>query len=320
MDHYQRSLLNTFNAHLLDRASHHRLDDRWIDDRLADQDTKLAPLWQLKNLVHGVDVLSPVFLSSTEIQGIKTVYPPIFLGLENDRAFFAIVLTPEESPPTGLTRLGTFQDLRQSAPLLKPGDASLLAYARAIVYWHTRHRFCGDCGSPTVVREAGHMRECINPDCAQRHFPRTDPAIIVLVTREDRCLLGRKPSWPRGLYSTIAGFVEPGECIEHAVLREVREETGIEVAGMHYQSSQPWPFPSSLMLGFRAYASSTSICVGQDELEDARWVSRAELHDGLVSGTIRLPMDISISYRLIEGWYNEGDLGLLADARARTEG
>ena len=163
------------------------------------------------------------------------------------------------------------------------------------------------------------MRECANPDCAQRHFPRTDPAIIVLVTHRDRCLLGRKPSWPRGLYSTIAGFVEPGECIEHAVQREVLEEAGIEVAEMHYQSSQPWPFPSSLMLGFRARASSTSICVGQDELEDARWVSRIELRHDLMSGTIRLPADISISYRLIEGWYNEGHLGLLVDAQARAE-
>jgi NAD+ diphosphatase len=163
------------------------------------------------------------------------------------------------------------------------------------------------------------MRECTNPDCAQRHFPRTDPAIIVLVTHKDHCLLGRKPSWPPGLYSTIAGFVEPGECIEHAVQREVREETGIEVTEMHYQSSQPWPFPSSLMLGFRACASSTSICVGKDELEDALWISRDGLRGRLTSGTLRLPTDISISHRLIEGWYNEGHMGLLADVRTRAE-
>ena len=319
MDHYQRSLLNTFNTHQLDRASHRRLDDHWINDRLADPTTRLLPVWQLKTLVSGSDALSPVFLSSPEAQDIRTAYPPILLGLENDCAFFALALSEEDRPPGILTQLGTFQDLRQSAPLLTPGNASLVAYARAIVYWHSRHRFCGDCGSPTTVREAGHMRECTNPDCAQRHFPRTDPAIIVLVTHQDRCLLGRKPSWPPGMYSTIAGFVEPGECIEHAVQREVREETGIEVAGMHYQSSQPWPFPSSLMLGFRADASSTAIHVGQDELEDALWISRDELYDRLVSGTIRLPTDISISRRLIEGWYDEGHLGALADVQTKAE-
>ena len=165
-------------------------------------------------------------------------------------------------------------------------------------------RFCGNCGSQTAIREGGYMRVCTNDDCGQRHFPRMDPAIIVLVTCGERCLLGRKPVWPEGMYSTIAGFVEPGESIEDAVVREVREETGVEVAEMCYRSSQPWPFPTSLMLGFRARAKSEAIRVEQDELEDARWFTRAEMQEALDQDRLRLPPAISISRRLIEDWFD----------------
>jgi NAD+ diphosphatase len=245
---------------------------------------------------------------------VDGVLSPTFLGLHDDRAYFAVDLPA--SPDTvsdGLALLGEFQELRQVATLLATADAAILAHARAMAYWHQRHRYCGDCGSPTESREAGYLRVCSNPQCGQHHFPRSDPAIIVLVESGDRCLLGRKPSWPKGLYSTIAGFVEPGESIEQAVIREVSEETGVRVGEIDYQSSQPWPFPSSLMLGFRATAADPTISVDQNELQDAQWFTRGEIRSGLLEGRMRLPTHISVSHRLIEGWFDEGECGALKD-------
>jgi NAD+ diphosphatase len=154
---------------------------------------------------------------------------------------------------------------------------------------------------------------CTNDACGRHHFPRIDPAIIVLVTSGERCLLGRKPEWPPKRYSTLAGFVEPGESLEAAVVREVREETSVEVESIHYFASQPWPFPSSLMLGFRAEAASDGIDVGEDELEDARWFTRQEMRDSIADGTLKLPFHLAISYHLIESWYDAGGLGPLRD-------
>jgi NAD+ diphosphatase len=180
-----------------------------------------------------------------------------------------------------------------------------------MTYWHHRHRFCGVCGSPTDSIEGGFQRLCANPDCGHRHFPRTDPAIIVLVTSGERGLLGRQPSWPKGMYSTIAGFVEPGETLEDAVIREVREETNIELCRVHYHSSQPWPFPSSLMLGFSAQAASSEIRVDEYELENACWFTREELTRKLLANVLRLPSPMSISFRLIEDWFDAGSCGPL---------
>lgn len=157
------------------------------------------------------------------------------------------------------------------------------------------------------------MRVCTNSQCGQFHFPRTDPAIIVLVQCGERALLGRKPMWPEGLYSCISGFVEPGETLEDAVMREVCEETHVEIKAMTYHSSQPWPFPSSLMLGFSAEAASGTIRVDEEELENARWFSRQGIRDGLERGTFRLPSPVSVSFRLIEDWFNAGELGRLRD-------
>jgi len=195
--------------------------------------------------------------------------------------------------------------------LLDEHDCALLAYAKAMVYWHDRHRFCGDCGSPTVSVDGGFMRVCTDEQCGQQQFPRTDPAIIVLVTSGNRCLLGRQPSWPKGMYSTLAGFVEPGESLEATVIREVREETGVEVAEMRYFASQPWPFPSSLMLAFTAQAASETIHLGQDELEHARWFTREEMRDMLQQGTLKLPFKLAISFHLIENWFDAGEFASL---------
>jgi NAD+ diphosphatase len=193
------------------------------------------------------------------------------------------------------------KELRPLAPMLPADSASLLAYSRALVLWRGRHRFCGVCGAPNRPARAGHVMRCSR--CDNETFPRLDPAIIVLVTdpNGERALLGRQAAWPAGRYSTIAGFVEPGESLEDAVEREVLEETGVEVGDVEYHSSQPWPFPSSLMLGFRAVARTEAITLRDGELEDARWFTRADVE----AGHPALPPPGAISARLIDAWFYE---------------
>jgi NAD+ diphosphatase len=315
MDHYKRSSLSHFTARAMDRVSDRRRDDRWIAARLEDETTRFAPVWQSKNFFDTNEVSSPVFLFSRDVQGwIHTAESVVLLGVSGNSTYFAIGLSSEgDVPPAGLGELGRFRDLRQTALWLDEHDCALLAYAKAMTYWHHRQRFCGDCGSPTASVAGGSLRVCVNEQCGQQHFPRTDPAVIVLVASGDRCLLGRQPSWPAGMYSTLAGFVEPGESLEAAVMREVREETGIEVDEIRYFSSQPWPFPSSLMLGFTAQAASEAIHVDRDELENVRWFTREEMRDMLKQGTLKLPFKLAISYHLIENWFDAGGLGPLKD-------
>ncbi|MFQ5610176.1 MAG: NAD(+) diphosphatase, partial [Woeseiaceae bacterium] len=204
-------------------------------------------------------------------------------------------------PP--FAELGEFHDLRFLGTVLPPDEANLAAHARALVIWHNSQMFCGVCGSSARPEAGGNYRVCMNDECRQQLFPRVDPAIIVLVSAGDRCLLGRQTSWPEGRYSTIAGFVEPGESLEDAVRREVYEETNVHVDDVRYHSSQPWPFPSSLMLGFIASATSGEIALNDGELEDAQWFTRKELR----SGFPKLPFRVSIARRLVDDWIeNDG--------------
>jgi NAD+ diphosphatase len=195
-----------------------------------------------------------------------------------------------------------FADLRQIGPRIERQEGALLALARAMMFWHSRHRYCGLCGSPTRSEEAGHVRRCTNALCSAMHFPRTDPAVIMLVTNGDRALMGRSKNFVPGMYSTLAGFVEPGESLEMAVAREVREETGIDIGPVHYHSSQPWPFPANIMLGFHAEALTTEITVDYGELEDARWYERNWLLSHVDDDSFRLPRLDSIARRLIGDW------------------
>jgi NAD+ diphosphatase len=189
-----------------------------------------------------------------------------------------------------------FVELRVVAGELPSDEAGLLAYARGLSIWRSRHRFCSACGARLLRERAGHVLRCSNANCAQEAFPRIDPAIIVMVSDGARALLGRQASWPPGRYSTIAGFVEPGESLEDAVVREVAEETGVAVHAIQYHSSQPWPFPASLMVGFQARCAPDAAIRGRcGELEDARWFTRAEIN----AGAAGLPPSHSISYRLI---------------------
>ncbi len=316
MDNHRQTVRNYYSSYSIDRASARRRDDRWLADRLDAGTTRFIPVWDQKNLFTTKgDGLEPVFLPAGDARDLLPGADSLtLLGVAGDSAYFALGLPGTGgSPPDGLATRGRFRDLRQVAPLLDERDGALLAYARAMAYWHGRHRFCGTCGSPTRSVEGGMLRVCTNTQCGQQHFPRTDPAIIVLVTCGEHCLLGRQPSWPAGMHSTIAGFVEPGESLEDTLVREVWEETGVEVKEMTYHSSQPWPFPSSLMLGFTAAAADRSLRVDQDELETAGWFTRADLLGRLQAGTLRLPSPVSVAYRLIEGWFDAGDLGRLAD-------
>jgi NAD+ diphosphatase len=307
--------MNGFGSSTLDRLSCRRKDDTWVTEKLMGAESRFLPVWHSKQLFAQGAVPSPALLSATEARDlIELAELIIFLGEDNGRTYFALGLPPLDTfLPSSVSELGSFQDLRATWGLLQPEAGTLLAYARAIVHWHSRNKFCSDCGSATESRANGHLRICTNPACGAHHFPRTDPAIIVLVYSGTTCLLGRQPTWAEGIYSTIAGFVEPGETIESAVAREVMEEAGISLAEIHYHSSQPWPFPGSIMLGFTALASSRLISLNDHELEDARWFSREDLEEGLKKGSLRLPNRISIAFRLIEDWFDSGATTYLRD-------
>jgi NAD+ diphosphatase len=234
------------------------------------------------------------------IPGDALAYLPetwAFLGRLAGQPVFAACWQADLAPDAG-----RWLDLRAAAGVLDAGQAGLLAYARALCDWRRRHRHCGRCGGRRDVRSGGHRLDC--PDCAEVVFPRTDPAIIVTVRHGDRCLLGRQPGWPARRYSTLAGFVEPGETLEAAVAREVSEEAGVRIDHCRYLGSQPWPFPTSLMLGFDAVASDARIVLGP-ELEDARWFDPDQFAQALATGAVLPPAAVSISPWLIERWYRE---------------
>ncbi|MBN1676681.1 MAG: NAD(+) diphosphatase [Kiritimatiellae bacterium] len=291
----------------LDRLSARRRDPGWLAAQMERADTRFIPVCDGDVLFHATDEGAPAYLTPEHVSRLAGTV--IFLGQAEDRAYFAIGLPAKDALPPGL---GRFEGLRQAADSLTAQDCALLALAKSMVEWHGRHRFCGDCGSPTESREAGHVRVCTRTGCGLEHFPRTDPAVIVLVGSGDRCLLGRKRGWAAGMHSAIAGFVEPGESLEQAVEREVMEETGVRVEDIRYRASQPWPFPRSLMLGFFARAANDAVRLDEDELETARWFTRAEIRDGLRDGTFKLPSNISIARRLIRDWFDQGQLGPLA--------
>ena len=292
-----------FSGQFLDRRAELRDDPQWVIAARSDPATRYVLGAGAAQLVTGGGSLEIAFLSGADplVAAARDDELTLLGWFRGARCVLVEWREPDRVPelPTG-TEL---KELRPLAPLLPADSASLLAYARALGLWKSRHRFCGSCGAPNLPARAGHVMRCSRPGCGNETFPRLDPAIIVLVTDPggERALLGRQASWPAGRYSTIAGFVEPGESLEDAVVREVAEETGVQVAQVAYDSSQPWPFPSSLMLGFHAVASTEAITLRDGELEDARWFTRADL----AAGHPALPPPGAISARLIDAWYNQ---------------
>lgn len=285
---------NTFAGAYVDRAGERRVDKAWQQQVLSEPGTVFVPVWQGRCPADETEGRAVLFRYG-DLPAPPNLDELVFLGLFRDRPAFALEV---DDPVLPAGREAAYRDLRTLGGILPPDEASLMAHARAMILWHQAQRHCGHCGSPTQVDSAGYARLCTNPECGKRIFPRVDPAIIVLVASGDSCLLGRQPNWPAGRYSTIAGFVEPGESLEEAVRREVFEETNVRLSRVCYQSSQPWPFPSALMLGFRATAESGDIVLNDGELEDARWFSRKEI----LGGFPKLPPPLSIARRLVDDW------------------
>ena len=292
---------NFYVTPTLDRVSLNRRDDAWLAHRMAEPESRLLLVWRGQNLILEAPPPAAALLSLSEGSALLAEAREIaLLGLVGERALFAADLSHREEPPA--LPGARFADLRSVGPLLAREEGGLLAYARGLMHWHQRHRFCGVCGSPTESREAGHMRRCTNPACAAEHHPRIDPAVIMRVEHQGRILLGRQKQWPVGMHSVLAGFVEPGESLEDAVRREVAEEVALRLSEVHYHSSQPWPFPSSIMLGFTAIAEGDQFRVDEHELEMARWFTREELLASPEDETFRLPRRDSIARRLVDDW------------------
>ena len=292
------SRANVYTGSPLDRAAERRTDAAFIAASLASSEALVAPVWRSQNLFRDERAR---FLSTADAQAVESDPDRwLFLGLWDARPVFALDLSHHEAPKALLAEDdGEFADIRRIGGLLPAGEASVLAYARGLIHWQSRTRFCGVCGKPCQPASAGHVMLCTG--CGIHHFPRSDPAVIMLVVRRDAILMGHAARFPEGMYSTLAGFVEPGESLEEAVRREVYEETGVRVGAVAYHSSQPWPFPSSLMLGFYGEGLTEAIEFRDEELTDARWFTRAMCRDPEADG-FRLPGQDSIARRLIEDW------------------
>lgn len=281
-----------FTGNTLNRAEALRRDEAALSALAQHAASRLLPFVALDPLVHENE------LGWIPLAGALTLEECVFLGLDADGVgHFTAQVTAESGLP------GSAVNARAAAQMFGDSRAAIIAHARALLGWHAHNRFCARCSAPSRPMRGGAMRTCANPDCATQHFPRVDPVVIMLAVDEDRCLLGRQGQFPPGMYSALAGFVEPGESIEEAVAREVAEEAGIAVANVRYVASQPWPFASSLMIGCIADATTHDLRIDPDELEDARWFTRAEITAALrKEGPLRIPPSIALAHTLLVRW------------------
>ena len=295
----------------LDRAGASRKDAAWVAARLADPAARVVASWRDRVLV-AEDVAVRLAPEALRDLGASDAADWVLLGLDDAAPLFCAEVAAELAPALAAAVGCEFVELRAATPALRADEAALLAYARGMLIWHRRNRHCGVCGAPTASEHAGHMRKCTS--CGTETYPRTDPAVIMLVERRvpnepPACLLAHHGRLAPGMFSTLAGFVEPGESLEEAVAREVLEETAVRVSSVRYVASQPWPFPASIMLGFRAEAESFDITVDADELTEARWFTADELRAagewGDPDAAFKLPRRDSIARRLVEGWLAE---------------
>ncbi len=292
---------NTFTHLALDRATEHRDDAAWVRARESAPDTRF--LLVDRNLAFPVDAASGelYWVDATTRRTRFALTPASLLGIATDgRAYF--MLTVEQAGAESVDATVQWRGLRDIGLHHDAFAAGLCAYARSLAQWQATTRYCCKCGAPLVHAAAGHRGECTNKACGAVHFPRTDPAVIMLVECDGACLLGHQAAWAKGRYSTLAGFVEPGETLEAAVRREVAEEAGITVDECRYHSSQPWPFPASLMLGFMATARNHEISLHDGELADARWFTPRDVVRAVGDGSLVLSSPISVSWRLLADW------------------
>jgi NAD+ diphosphatase len=275
-----------------DRAGERRADDAWLQQAWHDRHSRIVPVAVTRLPV--TDEGDGVRWHTAD--ALPADGRQVFLGMRDGVPHFALLL---DEP----TDDGRWTTLRSVLAELTEPDSGFMVHAVALAEWHASHRFCPRCAGRLRSTAAGHVLVC--EQCGRQQFPRSDPAVIMLVTDGERALLGRQDAWPEGRYSTLAGFVDPGESLEDAVVREVAEETGVEVTDVTYFGNQPWPFPQSLMVGFFARAVTTDIRVDGREITDARWFSREQLRDEAEAGTLVLPGGVSISRSLVESWYSE---------------
>lgn len=307
-----------YSATPLDRLDQLRKDDALVETLWNQPNTRVVPLWQC-NIPVTTDPEGNPHAVSVDSSSIKLGdLPRTLLGKAGDVPWFAVDFTATTNTALdgsipGLPESTEFVDLRVAGPRLGADEAAILAYARALSFWQQNSGYCSVCGHTCQLGNAGHVRRCQNNECKRESFPRTDPAVIMLVEDNtgpvDKCLLGRSAAWPEGVFSTLAGFVEPGESLEAAVAREVKEESDIDVIDVRYLASQPWPFPRSIMLGFRATATSTQLTIDPAELADAQWFTREQIRGfgvwGEESDNYKLPRPDSIARFLVDTWLDE---------------
>ena len=291
---------------ILDRSAERRDESAWIAAQAGSADARFLLLDTAGEAYLQRDRDALRWLDAGERATLLGELPASLLGVAERRPHFMLAL--EDAAQAGSLEAALDarrQSLRAAGLQLSVDEAGLFAYAKGLSHWQRQMRHCHRCGAPLQLVAAGHRAQCTNPACAQLHFPRTDAAVIMLVEHDGACLLGRQASWPRGRYSTLAGFVEPGESLEDAVRREVAEESGVLVNAVHYHSSQPWPMPASLMIGFIATAVSRRISLRDRELEDARWFTPQQIVDGLAEGSFLPSLPLSVSYQLLAHWLRE---------------
>ena len=301
---------NVFAGNPLNRASEKRGDEAWLVEQLSSSDSLAMAIWNGKPLVEtakdgGVQLAYLPAKMARELSGGPERL--LFMGLWQDTTVFAVDLEGAADPVDGpLEGLGRFEDLRMIATTMPVGDASIAATARSMFEWRRRHRHCATCGEPSVVAEGGWKRLC--PSCKAQHFPRTDPVVIMLAVRGESCLLGRGAHFPPRMYSALAGFLEPGESIEEACARELFEEASLRATSVRYHSTQPWPYPSSLMIGLIAEVAEGDAVPDNVEIHEVRWFTRAETRTLLAGGVAdaQAPGALAIAHQLIKAWAEEG--------------
>ena len=300
------SFENTFAGNPLNRVSDRRKDDAWLAEQLASDESLGLAIWNGKPLVEnakdgGVQIAYLPAKMVAELAGGPERL--LFMGLWKETSVFALDMEGAADPCDGpLQGLGRFEDLRAIATRLPHTDAAILATAKQMFEWRRRHKHCANCGEPSFVGEGGWKRVC--PACNVEHFPRTDPVVIMLAVHGDRCMLGRQEIWPKGMFSSLAGFLEPGESIEEACARELFEEAGLRTASVAYHSTQPWPYPSSLMIGLIAQVEDDNAVPDQTELSEVKWFTKGEARD-LLAGKYpgcAAPGSMAIAHQLIKAW------------------